>query len=105
MPLTSADPRILIVDDQPRNLDALEAMLGEMDCTLVRATTADEALLCVVRHDFAALVLDIKMPDMNGVELAMLIKQRKRSRDVPILFLTAHSIDEQDALRGYAAGA
>src|SRR5262245_44041659 len=104
--MTATDkPAVLLVDDQVRNLDVLEAMLGEMDCTLVRATSADEALLSVVRHDFAALVLDIRMPDMNGIDLAMLIKQRRRSRDVPILFLTAHSIDEQDVLRGYGVGA
>ena len=67
--------------------------------------SAEEALLCVVRHDFAALVLDIKMPGMNGIELATLIKQRKRSVHVPILFLTAHSVNEDDVLRGYGAGA
>src|ERR1700730_4744489 len=98
-------PNVLIVDDQPRNLDVLEVMLGETDCTLVRATSADEALLCLVRHDFAALVLDIKMPGMNGIELARLIKQRQRSEHVPILFPTAHSADDDDILRGYGAGA
>jgi len=102
---TSVKPKVLIVDDQPRNLDVLEVMLGDTDCTLVRATSADEALLCLVRHDFAALVLDIKMPGMNGIELASLIKQRKRSRHVPILFLTAHSVNEADILRGYGVGA
>src|ERR1700692_493932 len=94
-------PKVLIVDDQPRNLDVLEVMLAETDCTLVRATSADEALLCLVRHEFAALVLDIKMPGMNGIELAALVKQRKRSEHVPILFLTAHSVDDDDLLRGY----
>jgi PAS domain S-box-containing protein len=103
--MTSSDPKILIVDDQPRNLDVLEAMLGEMDCALVRATSADEALLAIVRHDFAALVLDIKMPGMSGIELATLIKRRKRSEHVPILFLTAHSSNEEDVLEGYGAGA
>jgi CheY-like chemotaxis protein len=98
-------PKILIVDDQVRNLDALEAMLGEMDCTLVRATSPDEALLCLVRNDFAALVLDIMMPGMTGIELAMLVKQRKRSQHVPILFLTAHSVTDDDVLRGYGVGA
>ena len=98
-------PNVLIVDDQPRNLDVLEAILGETDCTLVRATSADEALLCLVRHDFAALVLDIKMPGMGGIELATLIKTRKRSQDVPILFLTAHTVNEDDLLRGYGVGA
>ena len=98
-------PKILIVDDEPRNLDVLEAMLGDMDCTLVRATSPDEALLCLVRNEFAALVLDIMMPGMSGIELAMLIKQRKRSQHVPILFLTAHSVTDDDVLRGYGVGA
>jgi PAS domain S-box-containing protein len=98
-------PKILIVDDQPRNLDVLEVMLGDTGCTLIRATSADEALLCLVRNEFAALVLDIKMPGMNGIELATLIKQRKRSEHVPILFLTAHSVDDDDILRGYGVGA
>jgi PAS domain S-box-containing protein len=98
-------PKVLIVDDQPRNLDVLEAMLGEIECTLVRATSADEALLAVVRNEFAALVLDIKMPGMGGIELAKLIKQRRRSQHVPILFLTAHSSNEEDVLRGYGVGA
>ena len=101
----SERPKVLIVDDQPRNLDVLEVMLADADCSLVRATSAEEALLCVVRHDFAALVLDIKMPGMNGIELATLIKQRKRSAHVPILFLTAHSVNEDDVLRGYGVGA
>src|SRR5262249_24174383 len=101
----SEKPKVLIVDDQPRNLDVLEVMLADADCTLVRATSAEEALLAVVRHDFAALVLDIRMPGMNGIELATLIKQRKRSYHVPILFLTAHSVNEDDVLRGYGAGA
>ena len=104
-PQAANRPKVLIVDDQPSNLDALEAMLGDSGCTLIRASSADEALLCMVRHDFAALVLDIRMPGMNGLELASLIKGRKRSRDIPILFLTAHSADEDDVLRGYSAGA
>ena len=101
----SDQPKILIVDDQPRNLDVLEAMLEDIKCTFVRATTSDEALLAIVRHEFAALVLDIKMPDMSGIELAKLIKQRKRSQHVPILFLTAHLSNDEDILRGYGAGA
>src|SRR5262249_47160620 len=98
-------PKILIVDDQPRNLDVLEAMLDGLECAFVRASSADEALLALVRHDFAALVLDIRMPGMSGIDLAQLIKQRKRSRHVPILFLTAHSVNDEDVLRGYGVGA
>ncbi len=59
----------------------------------MRASSADEALLHLLREDFAAIVLDIRMPDMNGIELASLIKQRKRSQHVPILFLTAHLVE------------
>lgn len=98
-------PKVLIVDDQPRNLDALEVMLAPSDCVLVRASSADEALLRLLRDDFAAIVLDIRMPDMNGIELASLIKQRKRSQHVPILFLTAHLLEDADILRGYGVGA
>ncbi len=72
-------PKVLIVDDQPRNLDALEVMLAPSDCDVVRASSADEALLSLLRDDFAAIVLDIRMPDISGIELAKLIKQRKRS--------------------------
>jgi PAS domain S-box-containing protein len=98
-------PKVLIVDDQARNLDALEAMLSPTDCVVIRANSADEALLCLLRNDFAAIVLDIRMPDMSGIELAKLIKQRKRSEHVPILFLTAHLVDDDDVLKGYGAGA
>src|SRR5438046_10342127 len=79
-------------------------MLAPIDCIGVRAQSADEALLCLLRHEFAAIILDIRMPGMNGIELAKLIKERKRSKHVPILFLTAHMVDDNDALQGYGVG-
>jgi signal transduction histidine kinase len=103
--MSTDDVRILIVDDEPRNLDALEAMLETCGCTLVRAQSADEALLAMLRHEFAAMILDIKMPGMSGIELANLVKQRRRTQDVPILFLTAHLMEDEDVLRGYGVGA
>jgi len=99
------DVKVLIVDDEGRNLDALEVMLQPTGCTPIRATSADEALLALLRHDFAAMILDIKMPGMSGIELANLIKQRRRTQYVPILFLTAHLVDDDDILRGYGVGA
>ncbi|HEX3129467.1 MAG TPA: response regulator [Thermoanaerobaculia bacterium] len=96
---------ILLVDDEARNLDVLESILGQLDYRLVRAQTADEALMALLAGDFAAIVLDIRMPGTSGIELAQLIKQRKRTRDVPIVFLTAHLSDERDVLRGYDVGA
>src|SRR4026207_1289082 len=99
------DVKILIVDDEGRNLDSLEIMLQPTGCTSIRATSADEALLAMLRHEFAAMILDIKMPGMSGIELAHLVKQRRRTQDVPILFLTAHLVEDADVVRGYGVGA
>ena len=96
---------ILLVDDNPANLDVLVAILASPDYRMVRARSAQEALLALLRDDFAVIVLDIQMPEVGGIELAHLIKQRKRSRDIPILFLTAYDVEPQDILRGYGAGA
>ncbi|HEX9047506.1 MAG TPA: response regulator, partial [Verrucomicrobiae bacterium] len=96
---------ILLVDDDPRNLDVLENILNSPGYRLVRATTADEALLALIQSDFAAIVLDIQMPGMTGLELARLIKQRKRNQLIPIIFLTAYFNEERDRLSGYDVGA
>jgi PAS domain S-box-containing protein len=96
--------KILLVDDEPRNLDALESILESSGCALVRAQTANEALFAILHNDFAAIVLDIKMPGTDGLELAQLIKKRKRSEHVPILFLTAHNLDEKEVLQAYGVG-
>jgi CheY-like chemotaxis protein len=96
---------ILLVDDEPRNLDVLEAVLQSSDCRLVRATSGEEALMALIREDFAAIVLDVHMPGMSGLEVAKLVKQRKRNQHIPILFLTAYYQEERDILRGYVAGA
>ena len=95
---------ILIVDDEEKNLDALESILDAPGQRVVKARTADEALIALLRGEFAVIVLDIKMPDVNGFDLAKIIKQRKRSRHTPILFLTAYMLDERDVLQGYDVG-
>ena len=96
---------ILLVDDQPANLDALEASLAQSGCRFVLARSADEALLALLDQDFAAIVLDVMMPGMSGFDLATMIKRRERTKQVPILFLTARMLDKQDELRGYTVGA
>ena len=96
---------ILLVDDEPRNLDVLETILESPDYRLRRAQTAEAALLELVQAEFACIVLDIQMPGMNGIELARLIKTRKRSQFIPILFLTAYFQEEKHMLQGYGAGA
>ncbi|HEX4144796.1 MAG TPA: response regulator [Pirellulales bacterium] len=96
---------ILIVDDEPRNLCVLETVLVNPRYRLVRAESADEALLALVAEEFALIILDIQLPGMNGFELAELIKQRKKTAEVPIIFLTAYYSDDQHVLEGYNTGA
>ncbi|HWC73255.1 MAG TPA: response regulator [Gemmatimonadales bacterium] len=97
--------QILLVDDQPANLEALQATLETTGCRFVLARSADEALLALLDQDFAAIVLDVMMPGMSGFDLATMIKRRHRTQQVPILFLTARMLDKQDELKGYAVGA
>ena len=96
---------ILIVDDEPRNLMVLESILGDGDYRLVRAHTADQALLALVDKEFALLILDIRMPGMTGFELAQMIKGRKKTSQIPIIFLTAYYNEDQHVLAGYDTGA
>jgi signal transduction histidine kinase len=96
---------ILLVDDEQRNLDALEAILDEPSYRLLRADEADKALKLLLDNDVAAIVLDIKMPVVSGFELAKMIKGTKKFRQIPIVFLTAHLLDDQDVITGYGAGA
>jgi PAS domain S-box-containing protein len=98
-------PTILMVDDRVENLVALEAVLQPLGHRLVRAGSGPDALREVLRNDFAVILMDVQMPGMNGFETAQLIKSRHRSRDVPIIFLTAISKDERYVFQGYSAGA
>ena len=97
--------RILLVDDRPENLVALEAILGSLDQTLVRVESGEAALRALLRDDYALILLDAQMPGMDGFETAGRIKARERTRDVPIIFLTAADDDSRYAYRGYASGA
>lgn len=107
MPSPAAAERvsILLVDDEVRNLDVLESLLFSPDYNLVRALTADQALMLLLDGEFAAIVLDIQMPGMSGIELANLIKQRRRTQHIPIIFLTAYFQEDKDILEGYGSGA
>jgi serine phosphatase RsbU (regulator of sigma subunit)/CheY-like chemotaxis protein len=96
---------ILLVDDRPENLALLEAVLEPLGHNLVTATSGEEALKRLLTEDFAVILLDVIMPGMDGLETAFQIKQRDRTRDVPIIFLTALSRDESDVLQGFSAGA
>ncbi|BAZ19943.1 PAS/PAC sensor hybrid histidine kinase [Kalymmatonema gypsitolerans NIES-4073] len=103
----SFEPKVnvLLVDDHPENLLALEAILESLGQNLVRATSGAEALRCLLNQDFAVILLDVQMPDMDGFETATLIRQRERSRHTPIIFLTAFSTSDNMVFKGYSIGA
>jgi len=96
---------ILLVDDHPENLTALEAILDSPLYRLVKATSGVEALKHLLLDEFALILLDVAMPDLDGFETALLIKKRPKLRDIPIIFLTAFSKDEPFIFRGYSVGA
>ena len=101
------DPKvnILMVDNEPANLLALEATLEGFGQNLIRADSGKEALRQVLEKDFAVILLDIQMPELSGLETATLIRERERSRHIPIIFLTGMDKTEETMFRGYSAGA
>lgn len=96
---------ILLVDDMEDNLIALEAVLGSLNEPLVRARSGEEAMKALLRQRFAVVLLDIRMPGMDGFETAANIKRLDQTKDVPIIFLTGTDADAGYAFRGYATGA
>ncbi len=96
---------VLLVDDHPENLLALEAVLNHLGQNLVTANSGEEALRCLLHRDFAVILLDVHMPGMDGFETATLIRNRERSRHTPIIFLTAYSKSEKLMFKGYSLGA
>ncbi len=97
--------RILLVDDRPENLVALEAILSSLGQILVPVRSGEQAIAAVLADEYAVVLLDIMMPGMDGFETATQIKRHAKSRDVPIIFLTAATMQPEQAFRGYAAGA
>ncbi|HYH68453.1 MAG TPA: PAS domain S-box protein, partial [Urbifossiella sp.] len=98
-------PRVLLVDDQPANLLALEAVLGDLGLDLIRAASGEEALRHLLDADFAAVLLDVRMPGMNGFEVAKLARTRPRTRATPLVFITADDPDPDTVAEAYRLGA
>jgi CheY-like chemotaxis protein len=96
---------ILLVDDRAENIVALEAILSSLNQTLVPARSGDAALKALLSDEFAVILLDVLMPGMDGFETAAHIKRRPKTRDVPIIFLTARNAEPDYAFRSYSAGA
>jgi response regulator RpfG family c-di-GMP phosphodiesterase len=102
---TAERASILLVDDMEDNLVALEAVLGSLNEPLVRARSGEEAMKALLRQKFAVVLLDVRMPGMDGFETASNIKRLDQTKDVPIIFLTGVEADRGYAFRGYATGA
>ena len=97
--------KILIVDDRRENCLALEAVLKSPDYQLIFACSGEEALKCLLKDDFAIILLDVQMPGMDGFETAKLIRARKKNKDTPIIFITAIYQDTENIVHGYSLGA
>jgi len=97
--------RILMVDDHPPNLLALEAILSPLGEEIVRASSGEDALRKLLDGDYACILLDVQMPGLDGIETASLIKKRERNKSTPIIFLTAIAKDPSYIFRGYSQGA
>ena len=96
---------VLLVDDRPENLLALEAVLGDLNYNLIRAYSGEEALKCLLKDEFAVILLDVQMPGLNGFETASIIKSRQKTKDTPIIFITAISKAPENVFTGYSVGA
>src|SRR6476620_4614976 len=102
--MTDGQVNILLVDDRPEKLLALEAVLEDLGQNIVRAYSGRDALRCLLSQEFAVILLDVNMPGMDGFETASLIRQRPSTHDVPIIFVTAYG-DETHIAQGYSLGA
>ena len=98
-------PAVLLVDDRRENLLALEAVLAPLECRLVTATAGQEALRRLLHDEFALILLDVQMPELDGFETAEYIKRREKTRAIPIIFVTAISKERHHVFRGYETGA
>ena len=96
--------KILIVDDKENNLFALESILKRLDVDVIRALTGDDALRATLNHDFALAILDVQMPGMDGYELASLMRSDDRTRNIPIVFMSAVYSDDAKVFKGYESG-
>jgi len=102
---TEDAPKILIVDDRKENLLSMEMHFEKMPLNIIKATSGNEALVKILEHDFAAVLMDVQMPGMDGFEAAALIRSNKKTAHIPIIFVTAISKEEKHVFKGYQAGA
>jgi len=97
--------KILLVDDRPENLLALENILEDPELDIIKATSGNEALGLMLEHEFALVLLDVQMPEMDGFETAELMRGNERSKQTPIIFVTAINFEQKYVFKGYESGA
>lgn len=100
-----AKPKILVVDDSPKNLFAIELILKKLDVQIFKAISGNEGLGLTLLHDFFLVLLDVQMPEMDGFEMASLMKEDEKTKYIPIIFITAISKGEEQIFKGYESGA
>ena len=98
-------PKILIVDDLPENLQAMQRILRKVDAQVLEANCGDDALAMMLEQNFALVLLDVQMPEMSGYEVAEAMQDVKRTREIPVIFVTANAAEEMAKLKGYESGA
>src|SRR5690349_9642759 len=104
--MNQIQPKILLVDDREDNLLSIETIFEKDKYQFVKATSGREALkILLSEFDFAMILMDVKMPNLNGFETATLIYERERLKHIPIIFITANSYGDENIFRGYKAGA
>src|SRR6202051_4592166 len=104
--MTGDDPvNILLVDDQPAKLLSYEVILAELGETLIKASSAREALSQLLKHDVAVVLIDVQMPDLDGFELAAMIREHPRFQQTALIFVSAIHLSDLDRIRGYEVGA
>ena len=105
MEVTASKPKILLVDDQELGLMSMGSVLKDCGYDLIKARSGAEALSYLLLEEFAVILMDVQMPEMNGFETATYIKKRERTRSIPIIFVTGHDKDERFMVHGYESGA
>ena len=101
----NALPKLLIVDDKPTNLRVLREILNDLDVEIMEATSGEETLSLLMRNNFVAVLLDVNMPGMSGIETAKLMRGHDNTMNIPVIFITGYDMDELDQIEGYSTGA